>query len=656
MNRKIIVLVLGVCAFGTASAQSPQDAEVSMDDFFDIIASMKTVTTPARREQKVIESVSSVSVVTAEDIRRSGMTNIPDILRNLAGVDVMRMTASDHEVSIRGFALPLSNKVLVMINGRSVYLHTIGNVEWEKFPIVLEEIDRIEVVRGPGSSLYGPHAYNGVIHIITKDPAQLAGTRVSYTGGERGTTLVSGINAWQGEKFGYKVSAGHRAQDDWRDSNQLGLNVNRGDAAFAYNFAEDTRLKVSLGVSDSASGELLSQSLGNFDERVKIYYGQVDFTRSKLKIKAFTEHFSSILKDQPIFVPYLDQDDHKYGIYDIEAQHQLDWSERNSIVYGASARHNFLRGGSDTAYQEDHKQDLVGIFLENQSKVFDKLTVFMGGRYDHHPLTKGQTVPRGGVVYAPNENHALRASYTQAYRIPSFTESYIQKTIRVTPVVTVTTLGNKDAAPEKISSYEVGYTGLFGRRVTTEASLFYNQYKDFIYITRIDNTPPQLANTFVNQLRRNGLGGEIGAEYLAAAWLKLNANYSHVRVYDKEDDPTSTANEKDTTIRAFPKHKVNAGAHFAFFSGITADVTANYVDNTVMERPITRALTKVESYTLVNARLAYAFLGRRAEIAVAGFNLGNETHNEFPQAPTALSLQGGDPIGRVITGSVSYKF
>ncbi|HDL65127.1 MAG TPA: TonB-dependent receptor, partial [Proteobacteria bacterium] len=166
------------------------------------------VITPARIAQPITEAPSSVSVITAEEIHRSGLTNIPDILRRLAGVDVMALSPSDINVGIRGLNGTVSNKILVMIDGRSVYMDFYGTTIWSTLPILLEEIKRIEVVRGPGSALYGANAFSGVINIITKTPEEQKDTLISASAGTNNTYQGTAITAGNLNDLGYKLALG----------------------------------------------------------------------------------------------------------------------------------------------------------------------------------------------------------------------------------------------------------------------------------------------------------------------------------------------------------------------------------------------------------------------------------------------------------------
>lgn len=178
-----------------------------------------TVFTVSKKEQAISESPSAVSIITEEDIRAYGAANIPDLLRNVPGVDVMAISATDYNVNVRGFNKDASHKLLVLIDGRSVNLDFMGIVLWESLPVTMEEIKRIEIVKGPGSAIWGGNAYSGIINIVTKRPLEALGTTASLSSGEKNTQIGSVIHADRKGSTSYMISAGWKQEDNWDNNN-----------------------------------------------------------------------------------------------------------------------------------------------------------------------------------------------------------------------------------------------------------------------------------------------------------------------------------------------------------------------------------------------------------------------------------------------------
>src|SRR6266487_5055909 len=177
----------------------------------------ESVSIAARHEQPISEAASNVYVITDEDIRHSGATDLPTVLRRIPGVEVIQMTGTDFNVSARGDNQERANKMLVLVDGRSIYLDVQGEVLWKLLPVTLPEIKRIEVLIGPASVLYGFNAFDGVINIITKSPEEMKGTTLQFGGGEFGTITASAIQAGTIGKLGYRLSVGRDQNNKWSD-------------------------------------------------------------------------------------------------------------------------------------------------------------------------------------------------------------------------------------------------------------------------------------------------------------------------------------------------------------------------------------------------------------------------------------------------------
>ncbi|MBH0203143.1 MAG: TonB-dependent receptor, partial [Nitrospira sp.] len=177
----------------------------------------ETVSIASRYEQPISKAPSDVYVITDEDIRNSGATDIPTLLRQIPGMEVMQTSAVDFNVSVRGSNQLLANKVLVLVDGRSIYIDQSGQVLWKFLPVALTEVKRIEVLKGPASALYGFNAFDGVVNIITKSPEEMRGTTLQVAGGGLGTILTTGVHAGTVGNWGYRLSGGHEQNQRWSD-------------------------------------------------------------------------------------------------------------------------------------------------------------------------------------------------------------------------------------------------------------------------------------------------------------------------------------------------------------------------------------------------------------------------------------------------------
>ncbi|HLA62582.1 MAG TPA: TonB-dependent receptor plug domain-containing protein, partial [Nitrospiraceae bacterium] len=187
----------------------------------ELLKEEESVSIASRYEQPISKAPSNVYVITDEDIRHSGATDIPTVLRRIPGIEVMQVTGGDINVSVRGDNQLQANKLLVMVDGRSIYNDGQGQVNWKMLPVTLPEIKRIEVMKGPGSVIYGFNAFDGVINIITKSPGEMKGNTIQFGGGEFGTISSAAIHAGSAGNLGYRLSLGHDQNQQWRNRNAL---------------------------------------------------------------------------------------------------------------------------------------------------------------------------------------------------------------------------------------------------------------------------------------------------------------------------------------------------------------------------------------------------------------------------------------------------
>jgi outer membrane cobalamin receptor len=249
-------LLICCCAIGAhAQDASPPattpTAAAPVSEELELLKEEETVSIATRHEQPISQAPSNVYVITDEDIRHSGATDIPTILRRVPGLDVMQVTGADFNVSARGDNQLFANKILVMVDGRSIYIDGQGLVFWKSLPVTLPEIKRIEVLKGPASVVYGFNAFDGVINIITKSAQDMKGTTLQFGGGELGTISSSAVQAGSAGKLDYRLSIGHDQNQQWRNHDALAFRSNKFNVQTQYNFSGDATLRVAGGFIDT---------------------------------------------------------------------------------------------------------------------------------------------------------------------------------------------------------------------------------------------------------------------------------------------------------------------------------------------------------------------------------------------------------------------
>lgn len=602
------------------------------------------VISATKQEQPITQSPSSISVITAEDIRRSGATNIADLLRRVPGLDVMRLTPSDASISARGFNEPANNNMLLLIDGRSAYVDFFGIVLWDDLPIVLEEIERIEIIRGPGSALYGANAFSGVINIITKTPEQAEGTLLSATGGEFDTVLATFMNADVRDNWSYKVVASWDQANSFDDRDDNDHRMFKGNALVNYQFDPESKLYFSTG-ANTGTGNTLTQ-LAEFDRDGTEAYAKVNYDYENWKFQAYYNLVNTDVTPEGTS----DEMHIINNALDFEMQHSFNLRENHVITWGANYRYNEV-SSHDIIGDDTKEENLFAVFLQDQYKILDNLTLTAGARLDSHPITGIHFSPRASLVYEPWQNHIFRGSVSRAFRNPSFVESYLDLVI-VNPPLTVTSLGDDDFEAEEITSFELGYQVLlFDNRLEFKLDTFYNILDDLIGFERTV-PPPDVELRFVETGEATAFGGEASLVYRPANWLSSYVNYSYQELKALDNGVQFQLNEEDGLIKSSPRHKVNAGLYAELNNGLNGSVDLNFVSKTVFgffdqAAGFEPTEEELDDYTRVDARVGYKFPNRDIEASLIIQNALNDVHREFPL---------GEELRRVLLFRVSGRF
>ncbi|MBI4002556.1 MAG: TonB-dependent receptor [Nitrospira defluvii] len=676
----MLAALLTVSINGFAQAEPPGMefpdivASARSSDELQLLKEEETVSIASRYEQPISQAPSNVYVITDEDIRQSGAVDLPTVLRRIPGLEVMQMTGADFNVSARGGNQPFANKMLVMVDGRSIYLDVQGTVFWKSIPVTLPEIKRIEVLKGPASAVYGFNAFDGVINIITKSPEEMKGTTLQFGGGEQGTISSAAIHAGTVGKFGYRLSVGRDQTQQWRDRDALAFRSHKFNVQTEYALSSMSKLQVSGGLVetnryDGQVGEVTSNSI-----RSSLGYANVLYEQGAFLVRAWWSGYTDdpTTSPSPQLVNLLRITDRNGSstnpfsgnTYNVDVQHAANLWATNRMLYGLTYRHNSL---SSSAIDQFSREDRLGLFIQDEWHATSALTIVSGIRYDLHTQINGTWSPRLAILYQPVEGHTFHLSGSVAYRPPTLFESHQDQRVTTTiptgvpfsPSIssTVPVSGSTGLAPEQIISYEAGYQGWYWKhRLRVRADLFFNHVSDLIG-SRI--TASGVSEFVNNQGSADIYGGEAGIEFLASRWLSGFANYAYEEIGQSFSG---------TVRRGAPRSKVSAGLRTEWENGLSGELTYYYVGastypiaqtfTTLASIPttgVTVPLDRIGSYNLLNLRAGYRFWQQKAaagymrdaEVAISVFNALNDEHKEHPL---------GDTIGRRVMGWVTVKF
>ncbi|MDR4465888.1 MAG: TonB-dependent receptor [Nitrospira sp.] len=620
----------------------------------------ETVSIASRYEQPISQAPSNVYVITEEDIRISGAIDLPTVLRRVPGLDVMQVNGADFNVSVRGDNQLNANKLLVMVDGRSIYVDVQGSMYWKAIPVSLPEIKRIEVQKGPASVLYGFNAFDGIINIITKSPEEMKGTTLQVGGGSYGTLSSAAIYANSHKQFSYRLSYGHDQTQQWGSRNALAYRDNKFNIQTEYALAGDVKLSFSGGLVHTSDFDGFVNDAVVRTGVPAIGYAHAVYERPRFFVRAFWQdvHVDGPVMVNPLLSRFLRITDRNGNpnvllenhTYNIETQQAFDLGTTARLTIGGNYRHNTTSHNYQDRYRTE---DRLGLYIQGEWKPTALFQIVGGARYELNTFINPTISPRGSLLFTPIQGHTFRATAAVGYRPPTFFETYGNNIAILAfppPIpsqLPITVTGSGALKPEQIVSYELEYQGWYWQhRIRARSAAFFNHLSDLIVATA--PTPIQGGTADI-------YGGEIGGEFLASEWLSGFANFSY-----QEIDQTLMGPAR----RGGPRFKYNVGLRSHWTNGISGEIVYHYVGAATF--PLASIFSdfgafgvmpigsSVGSYHLLNLRGAYRFwedhaspeYRREAELAVSVFNALNDEHREHPL---------GDLLGTRVMGWVTVK-
>jgi iron complex outermembrane receptor protein len=624
--------ILASSAFAqTSETNSSASAlkKLSLEELMDI-----EVTSVSRSPEKLFDAASAVQVITGEDVRHSGATSLAEALRLASNLDVAQVNSHDWAISARGFNNTVANKLLVMIDGRTVYTPLYAGVFWDVQNVLLEDLDRIEVVSGPGGTLWGENAVNGVINIITKNAKDTQGTYLSGAGGSLlqdfgaaryggsvGTNLFYRVYGQRFDRNSTVFPNGQDAADrsdmsqggfrmDWypSDANTLTL---QGDA---YGGNEQDQPADTAVDGQNVLGRWTHTFSSESDLQVQIY-----FDRTWRRIPGT---FAEDLKT-----------------YDFDFQHRFRLGERQSVVWGAGYRlmQDELKNSPALAFlPPDRNLQLFSGFLQDEITLIpERLKFTAGTKVEHNDFSGVEVQPGGRIAWTPDARETIWGAISRAVRSPSRIDTdFFVPPPPVAPGTPVLA-GGPNFDSEKVIAYELGYRLRPVERLSLSLATFFNQYDD---LRTLEQTGPTTFQ-FVNGLRGESWGVELSGDFRVTDWWRLRGGYTylheHIWQQPGHTDINQAQAEGDDPQNQFLLQSImDLPYHFQF------DAVARYVD--------TLPSPNVPSYFTFDLRLAWQF--KKLEVSVVGQNLWDAQHPEFGAA--AMRQE----IPRSIYGEVTFRF
>lgn len=573
----------------------------------------EVVTSVNRTESTVGRSPAAVFVITSEMIRRSGARSIPEALRMAPGVHVGKSSSNTWSVSIRGFAGVLSNKLLVQVDGRSVYNNGFSGVYWDAVDVVLDNIERIEVIRGPGASIWGANAVNGIINIITKDSTKTQGVylnagggseELGYTEGRLGGRSASGDVTWQAWGKWFERDAGIRdgllVGDDWRQA--------RGGVRFDWtpNCCDTITLEAS-GFGGTNGYRLDRIALGTLiqDERAQGAFVRGRWNRDLGDRGAIT---GQVYYDQARrFDLFVDQ---KYDTLDIDVQHAVDVNRRHSLVYGLRYRVIEDRFQSVTTppilefADPSRTLDMISCFLQDEVTLLEDALYFtVGTKLEHNDLTHVEVQPTARLLGILDEKRVAWAAVSRAVRTPSTLERFGNGLTERSGFV-LPALGNPSFDSEVLIAYEVGYRAQPVENFSWDITGFIYDYDRLSEPVLVAGPAIVFA---VNSSEALTYGTEVSADLTLTPDWRLRAFYGFVKS-DLEGSPVLNRSDR------LSPHIAYLQSSWDLYCNWDLDAILRYSDG------VQNSATLVPSYLTMDLRLAWR-PNRNLEFSLVGQNL-----------------------------------
>lgn len=636
-----MLLCLATLVLPARSQQSSADlTSQSIEDLMNI-----EVTSVSKTEQTLSRTASAVFVISQEDIRRSGSTNIPDLLRMVPGMDVAQVNGNTWAISARGFNSRFSSELLVLVDGRPVYTESFGGVYWDVLDLPLEDIERIEVIRGPGGSVWGANAVNGVINIITKKASDTHGALVVAGAGnvDQGFgTIQYGGNA--GQETDYRVYAKYLNQDHLPDSAGQdggdGWHMARGGFRMDSVVSSKDTLMFQGDIYSAREGiptidfpSITAAAPQNIEQLGNLSGGFV---------QGVWDHTASPRSDTTLQVSYdrYKRDDilrEGRTTLDVDFQHHFSGWARQNIVWGLAYQYsasNSVGNLTGSFVPADITTQLFGSFVQDEIAIVpDQLYLTVGTKLEHNYYTGFGLMPSARMAWAPSTHHTLWAAVSKAERTPSELDVSAHATLSGFAApgglpVLLTFIGNPHVKNEGLIAYEAGYRTTVRKQLSVDFTAYYNKYTDQNTSEPstpfLESMPPPphliIPITYENLMHGETHGVEIAVNWQATRRWTLSPGYAfeeiHMHLAPTSQDTTSVSGTEGSS----PDHSAQLRSNLALSHGLSWDTSAYFVGR--LTDP------SEASYTRLDTELSWHF-SESASVSFVGQNLLRDLHEEF---------------------------
>ncbi len=669
-SRSALAALMLLLAAGGARANGHEAltylASLNLDDLLKV-----EVSSVSRKPQTMADTAAAAYVITGEDIRRSGATSIPEALRLAPGLDVARIGSSGWAISSRGFNGRYANKLLVLMDGRTLYTPMFSGVFWNLQDTLMEDIERIEVIRGPGAAMWGANAVNGVINIITKTAKNTQGSMaVAGAGSEERSFAGFRYGGQAGDDTRYRVygkgferdavadTIGQNAHDDWR-SMQAGFRMDT-------RFSGDDRLTVqgdayqkAVGNMGSSHAVFIPPYTAGFiaDDQAK---GANLLARWERRLSGQSEFSLQAYYDRAQFTATKLSD--VQDTLDVDFQHRLHPNATHDLMWGANFRYirsatestpDISFGATDIAYRN------ISVFAQDDITLApERLRLTLGAKLENSHFGGTQFQPNARLLWTPDDKNSVWAAVSRAVRTPSRGEADARVAASMIPPSTpqnptpfpmqLVIGANPDMAAEKLTAYEIGYRAQWNPRLSWDIAAFANYYRSLSQWSAgtpaLDFSPvPHLTVplAYINAgTATKTYGVEMTVDWRALDWMRLEGTYSHLFI---DAPPYDGVNSDQAGLS--PRNQASLRCLMDLNATTQLDLWLRHVG------PLTAQTRRIDGYTSLDARLGWT-PHKGLDLSLVGQNLLDSHHPEFSEGAATPTYE----IPRGVYVKATWRF
>lgn len=611
-----------------------QIKSLSLEDLMNL-----EVTSVSKVSEKLSEVASAIQVITQDDIRRSAATSVPEALRLSSNLQVTQLNARHWIISARGFNSAFANKLLVMIDGRTVYSPLFAGVFWDAQNVLIDDVDRIEVISGPGGALWGANAVNGVINIITKSTKDTQGLLASVSAG---TSLRNIFEARYGGTIGTKLSYRVYGMHQDRDHTLLADGQDNADKSRL------TQGGFAMDWDHSANNKVAVQ--GNFYEGKQFTEPDASTIDGQNVMAKWSHTFSE--KSELVLQTYADRTwrhdvvgtiDDQLVTYDIDLQHGFALGRNNSVLYGAGYRFMDDHTENSTPYvgmvPANRKMHLFSSFIQDEIAVIpERLKLTVGAKLEHNTFSGFEFQPSARFAVTPFKHHVFWGAISRAVRAPSRIDVDYRIPVYTVPPTSPSVAGGPNFTSEKLVAYELGYRVQPSSNVSLSLALFNNRYDD---LYSVEALPGTLTYQIQNGAEGRTHGLELSGNYMVTTHWRLRGGYT----YFYKDLNNKPGNVTDPAalgnLGSDAKNQIVLQSILNLPKNFQLDIVSRYVDRL----PETQFNPAVESYLNLDARLGWQYKDRLT-LSVNGQNLLEKQNSEI----------GSIQIRRGVYGQLTWRY